>query len=70
MTWINASLRGVAIFGYFVVATVWLPDFVLKLDSVASASSFIRDLVVLVLWGGGFVGGLWLLRFGQRKGLV
>ena len=70
MSWMNASVRGVGIFVYFVVATVWLPDFVLKMDSIASASSFVRDLVVLVIWGAAFVGGLWLLRFGQRKGLV
>lgn len=70
MTWMHAWLRGLAFFVYIVVATVWLPDFVAKLDSVAGASAFVRDLVVLTVWGTGLVAGLWLLRFGQRKGLV
>ena len=70
MSWINATLRGLGVFSYFVVATVWLPDFVIKMDSIAAASSTVRDLVVLAVWGGGLVGGLWLLRVGQRKGFV
>ena len=70
MSWLNASLRGLAVFAYFVIATVWLPDFVVKLDSIAGASSFVRDIAVLAVWGGGLVGGLWMLWFGQRKGLV
>lgn len=70
MTWLNAWLRGLAVFFYFVIATVWLPDLVIKLDAVAGASSFLRDLIVLIVWGGGLVAGLFLLRIGQRKGLV
>jgi len=66
----NAWLRGLGFFVYIVIATVWLPDFVAKLDSVAGAEAFVRDLIVLAVWGAGLVGGLWLLRFGQRKGLV
>lgn len=70
MSWINATLRGVGVFAYFVIATVWLPDFIIKLDSIAGASSAVRDVVVLAVWGGGFLGGMWLLWYGQRKGLV
>jgi predicted tellurium resistance membrane protein TerC len=70
MTWMNAWLRGLAFFVYIVIATVWLPDFVVKLDSVAGAAAFVRDLIVLGVWGAAFIGGLWLLRFGQRRGLV
>lgn len=70
MSWLKAWLLGIAVFGYFVVATVWVPDFVLQLDSIASASAFVRDLVLMVVWGCAFVGGLVMLRIGQRKGLV
>jgi len=70
MTWMNASLRGLVIFVYFVVATVWLPNFVVRLAPVASASSFVSDSLVLVVWGVGLGAGLWLLRFAQRRGLI
>ena len=70
MSWIDAIGGGLLIVAFFFAATVWIPDFVLKLDSIASASSLVRDLVVLVVWGAGFVGGLCLLRFAQRRGLV
>ena len=70
MSWSMAAVRALAVFVYFVVATVWLPDFVLQLDSVAGASSFLRDAIVVVVWGGGLAGGFWLLRAAQRRGLV
>lgn len=70
MSWMNATLRGILIFVYFVVATVWLPDFILTLGAVAEASRFMRDLVALVVWGGGLVAGLWMLRFFQRKEII
>ncbi len=70
MSWIGAIGRGLLIVVFFFVGTVWIPDFVLKLDSIASAPSLVRDLGVLVIWGGGFAGGLYLLRIAQRRGLV
>ena len=70
MSWIGAIGRGLLIVAFFFVGTVWIPDFVLKLDSIASASSLVSDLVVLVVWGGGFTGGLCLLRLAQRRGFV
>lgn len=70
MTWMNASLRAFVIFVYFVVATVWLPNFVVRLGSVASASSFVKDSVVLAVWGVGLGAGLWLLRSAQRRGII
>jgi hypothetical protein len=70
MTWMNASLRAFVIFGYFVVATVWLPNLIVRLGPVASAPSFVSDSVVLAVWGTGLVVGLWLLRFSQRRGLI
>lgn len=70
MTWTIASIRAAAIVLYFVIATVWLPDFVLGLGFIASSSRFIGDLVVSVVWGGALVGGLWGLRIAQRRGMI
>lgn len=70
VTWTNAALRGLLIVLYFVVATVWLPDRVLRLGAVAESSAMIRDLLVLVVWGAGLVGGLWMMRTAQRRGLI
>lgn len=70
MTWINAWLKGLAIFVYFVLATVWLPDFVLKLSFVQTASDLVSDAMLLAVWGTALVGGMWALRVGQRKGII
>ncbi len=70
MTWITATVRALMIFAYFVVATVWLPDFVLGLGSVAEAAAVVRDGVALVVWGGAFFTGMWLLRRAQLRGLI
>ena len=70
MSWINAYVRGLLIVAYFVVATVILPNAVLRLDPVLSASDVIRDLLVLAVWGAGLVAGLWLLRLLQRRGTI
>jgi len=70
MSWRQGLIRGFVIFLYLALATVWLPDVVLQLDVVAEASVGIRDLVGLLVWGGAFVAGLWMLRRGQRRGLI
>jgi hypothetical protein len=70
MSWSSALLRGLVFVAYFFLATVWLPDFVIKLDAVSGASAIVRDLIVLVVWLGGLIGAFVLLRVGQRKGLV
>ena len=70
MSWINAYLRGLLIVAYFVVATVIVPNFVLRLDVVLSTSDVIRDLLVLAIWGTALVVGLWLLRMLQRRGAI
>jgi hypothetical protein len=58
MTWTNAIGRGVIIVLYFVIATVWLPDFVLSLGAVADASQLMRDLIVVTVWGIALVAGM------------
>ena len=70
MTWMNAYLRGLLIFAYFVVATVIIPNIVVRLDVITGASSVVQDLVVLGVWGAGLVAGLYLLRRFQRTGLI
>ena len=70
VTWRTASLRSAAIVLYFILATVWLPDFVLSLGLVESSSRLISDLVVTAVWGGALFGGIWALRIGQRRGLI
>ncbi len=59
-----------AIFAYFVVFTVWLPDFILGLGVVSGGSDLQRDLVVSAVWGAAMIVGVVGLRLAQRKGLV
>lgn len=70
MSWTNAAIRGVAIFAYFFIATVWLPDLVLTLGPIASASGMIQDIVGLSAWGLGLGAGMFGLRLAQRRGLI
>ena len=70
MSWINAYLRGLLIVAFFVLATVLVPNYVIKLGSVADAARWLRDSIVLVIWGGGLVVGMWLLRMAQKRGVV
>ena len=70
MTWTSASLKAAAIVLYFIVATVWLPDFILHLEFVKTASDFVGDLVISAVWGAALVGGIWALRIAQRRGMI
>lgn len=70
MNWNTALWRGFLIVLYFVILTVWLPDMVLGLGFVASASQNVRDLIVLVVWGSALGAGLYLLRRAQRLGFI
>ena len=70
MSWLNAYIRGLVIFAYFLIATVMIPNSVLRLNAVGSASAVVQDLIVLALWGAGLVAGLYLLRQLQRRGII
>jgi len=70
MSWGRASTLAVAIFAYFVVATVWLPDFLLRLKPVAGADPAVRDLIGAGSWFIGLVLGMLLLRVAQRRGAI
>jgi len=70
VTWTIASLKAAVIVLYFVISTVWLPDFVLHLGFVETASDFVSDLLITAVWGAALGGGIWALRIGQRRGLI
>lgn len=70
MSLLTATWRGLAVFAYFFVTTVWLPDLVLGMDAVAGASDLVRDTVGLVIWSIGLGAGLWMLRRAQQRGLI
>jgi hypothetical protein len=69
-TWSGAYLGALAIVGYFIVATVWLPSWVLGLRLLTDLPDLVRDLIGAGVWavfvGAGVVG----LRLGQRIGLI
>lgn len=69
-TWTRAYVAGLAIALYFVVATVWLPSFVLRLSFVASAPALVRDLVGSGVWFVFLAAGLLGLRLAQRARLI
>ncbi|HSG80420.1 MAG TPA: hypothetical protein VLD62_12630 [Acidimicrobiia bacterium] len=68
MTWMNAWARAALVFVYFVGMTVIVPDYVV--GALGSASNFVRDAVVLVVWTVGFGAGLWGLRRLQSRGVI
>lgn len=70
MDWMTAAWRGALIVLYFAIATVWLPDFIISLGAIADASTFLRDAIVLVVWGTALGAGIYLLRRAQRQGLI
>jgi len=70
MNWLNAYLRGFLIFVYFLVATVIVPNYVLKMDAMGRASAVVQDLVILAIWGAALVAGIFMLRRFQAKGII
>ena len=70
ITWTRAYVLGIGIALYFMVATVWLPSFVLRLPIVASADSMMRDLIGSGVWIVFLLAGLVGLRLAQRARLI
>jgi len=70
MTWLSGSTRGVLIFAYFVVFTVWFPSWLIQLDQVASMSSPIRDFITVLAWGAFMTFGIVALRLAQKRGWI
>jgi len=70
VTWTTALWRGVAVFAYFTITTVWLPDVVISLSAVSDAPGLVRDLIVLIVWGVALGAGMYLLRRAQQRALI
>jgi len=70
MSWMTATVRGLLIVAYFVVATVWLPDKITRLEFIEESSRVVRDVVVSGVWFVALAVGIWVLRRAQRRGLI
>jgi hypothetical protein len=70
MSWGSAMGKGLLIVLYFIFATAVLPDRVITLGVVADAASWVRDSLILVVWGAGLFGGMYLLRRLQDRGVM
>jgi len=68
--WPRAFVVGLAVFGYFVVLTVWLPSRVLRLGAVQSSDGWVKDLAVTASWSAALMIGLVGLRLAQRGGWI
>ena len=66
----RAVLSAIGIFLYFAIFTAWIPSIVLRSSFLATAPGEVSDLVILVVWGGFFVAGLYGLRWSQERGLI
>lgn len=69
-SWTGAYVIALTIVAYFIVATVWLPSWVLKLGPVAGLPDAARDLVGAGVWAVSVAAGIAGLRWGQRAGLL
>jgi hypothetical protein len=63
-------MAAVAIFTYFVLATVWFPSWVLCLPAVARAPRFVADLAGTAVWAVFLAVGTWGLRISQNRGWI
>jgi hypothetical protein len=69
-SWVRAYLIGLLIAGYFIVATVWFPSWVLRWGPVAGAEPLLRDLIGSGVWFVALVFGLWALWRAQRARFI
>lgn len=60
--------KGLLIFAYFVVATVWLPSWLF--NSVTGVPAALHDIIGTAVWLVFMLGGLWALRWSQAKGWI
>lgn len=66
----RAALSGLAIFLYFAIFTAWVPSILARSAFLATASGNVADGVIIVVWSGFFVLGIWGLRWTQDRGLI
>lgn len=64
----SAVGKGLLIFVYFVVATVWLPSWLF--NSITGVPAAVHDLIGTGVWLVFLAGGLWALRWSQAKGWI
>lgn len=69
-TWPIAVLKALVIVGYFILATVWLPDMVITTKAIAEASTIVRETVVVATWGIGLLVGLVGLHYTHKRGII
>lgn len=69
-SWLVAAGKALAIFIYFVLFTLWLPSWLLRLSPVAGAPAPVRELIGSGVWLVFFVAGMWALRRLQRKARI
>ncbi len=70
MSWRRAFGVGLAVLGYFVVFTVWIPSTVAQLEAIESSAPWIQDLAVTGSWAVALSVGLVGLRRSQRAGWI
>jgi hypothetical protein len=70
VTWLSAAARSLIIVVYLILATVWLPDMILKTQVLLDSPVIVRDLVPVLVWSVGLAGGLVGMRVAQRRGLI
>ncbi|MDX1621447.1 MAG: respiratory nitrate reductase subunit gamma, partial [Nitriliruptorales bacterium] len=70
ISWPAALGRSTLIVIFFVLGTVWLPSFVMRMDALSTAPSLVRDLLAAGIWLALVVAGLWGLRWAQRSARI
>lgn len=70
MSTLRAFVLAVLIVAYFVTATVWLPDFVLRTEPLAGIARVGKDLIASGMWAVGLGFGMLALRRYQGWGKI
>ena len=65
-----AYAKAIGVVAYFFVATVWLPNLILGIGAIETASTFVRDGLTSLVWAVALGGGIVGLRVAQRRGLI
>jgi len=70
MSGLAAALRALLIVAFFFATTVWLPDFVLKIDAVNRAAETTQHSIAAAIWIVALAAVMWLLRRAQKRGWI
>lgn len=69
-SWWMAYGKALLVVLYFVLATVWLPSWVLGIGFVERAAPVLHDLAGAGAWAIAMAVGLWALRRSQARGWI